>query len=60
MAKCEICGKQRATGNNVSHAQNKTKRTFEANIQSTVVYQNGQARRVKACTRCIRTMAKSK
>lgn len=60
MAKCQICGKHRETGNNVSHAQNKTKRTFEANIQSTVVYENGRVRKVKACTRCIRTMAKAR
>ncbi|MEK7221866.1 MAG: 50S ribosomal protein L28, partial [Nitrospirota bacterium] len=29
---CEICGKIRATGNNVSHANNRTKRVFRPNL----------------------------
>lgn len=59
MAKCDVCGKGPASGNNVSHAMNKTKRTFAPNIQKTVVYYNGQAKRMKVCTRCLRTMAKT-
>ncbi len=30
---CQITGKKTRTGNNVSHANNKTKRTFAPNIQ---------------------------
>ena len=33
MAKCEVTGKRRAVGNSVSHANNRTRRTFKANIQ---------------------------
>jgi large subunit ribosomal protein L28 len=33
-----ITGKRRIVGNNRSHAENKTKRTFEVNIQDTTVY----------------------
>ena len=29
---CQITGKKRLVGNNVSHANNKTKRTFEVNL----------------------------
>jgi len=29
---CELTGKRRMVGNNVSHAQNKTKRTFDVNL----------------------------
>ena len=29
---CQITGKRRLVGNNVSHANNKTKRTFEVNL----------------------------
>ena len=32
-AQCEICGKGPATGNNVSHANNKTRRRFLPNLQ---------------------------
>ena len=31
---CEICGKGPAVGNNVSHANNKTKRVFLPNLQN--------------------------
>lgn len=29
---CQITGKKRMVGNNVSHANNRTKRTFEVNL----------------------------
>lgn len=29
---CQITGKKRLVGNNVSHANNKTKRTFDVNL----------------------------
>lgn len=59
MAKCQKCGKGPGFGNNVSHAQNKTKRRFNANIQKTTIYVNGHRKRIKLCTRCIRTMHKT-
>jgi large subunit ribosomal protein L28 len=31
--KCQVTGKRAMTGNNVSHANNKTKRRFEPNLQ---------------------------
>ena len=31
---CELTGKGRMVGNNVSHANNKTKRTFLPNLQN--------------------------
>lgn len=52
---CEICGKGTVTGNNVSHAHNKTRRTWKANLQSTHMIKNGQKVAVKACTSCIRS-----
>ena len=39
---CEICGKGRATGNNVSHSMRHTKRTFDANIQKVDVEIDGK------------------
>jgi large subunit ribosomal protein L28 len=56
MAKrCEICGKGPAAGRNVSHAHNVTLRRFEANIQSVRALINGSVRRIKVCTRCIKS-----
>ena len=33
--RCAITGKGNLSGNNVSHANNKTRRTFRTNLQST-------------------------
>ena len=56
MAKvCEICGKKHMTGNNVSHAHNVTKRRFYPNLQTVRAVHNGTVRRIKVCTRCIRS-----
>jgi len=56
MAKvCEICGKGRMAGNNVSHAHNKTKTTWQPNLQSVKAIVDGQVKRIKVCTRCIRS-----
>ncbi len=59
MAKCEICGKTKSSGNNVSHSNVHTKRVFRPNIQRTKIMVNGTLKRINACTRCIRTMAKA-
>jgi len=42
-------------GNSVSHANNKTKRTWQPNIQAVHAVVDGSPRRIKACTRCIRS-----
>ena len=62
MAKeCEICGKKPMSGNNVSHAHNKTRRVFNPNLQKVrAVNEKGTAGYVKACTRCIRSGAVKK
>ena len=53
--KCEICGKGPITGNNVSHAHNKTRRRWLPNLQKVRTVKNGGTIRVLACTRCIRS-----
>ena len=61
MAKvCEICGKKPLVGNNVSHAHNKTKKVWQPNLQSVNAVVNGQKRKIKVCTRCIRSGAVTK
>jgi large subunit ribosomal protein L28 len=52
---CEICGKGPAVGNNVSHAHNKTKRRWYPNLQTVKVNVNGQTKKLKVCTRCLRS-----
>lgn len=52
---CEFCGKRPATGQNVSHANNRTKRRFNLNLQRVRARVDGTVRRVRVCTRCIRS-----
>ena len=52
---CEVCGKRPVTGNNVSHAHNKTTRRFMPNLQRIKINNGGTSRRVLVCTRCIRS-----
>ncbi len=56
MAKvCEVCGKRRGVGNNVSHANNKTKRTWRPNLQRVRCLVGKTRRTLTVCTSCIRS-----
>ncbi|MFB3062127.1 MAG: 50S ribosomal protein L28 [Candidatus Binatia bacterium] len=52
---CTICGKGRSVGYNVSHANNKTKRVWQPNLQKVRARVDGQVRRISVCTGCIRS-----
>ena len=52
--RCYVCDKGVAFGNNVSHANNKTRRTWKPNLQvARVVGPDGKTIKVKVCTRCL-------
>jgi large subunit ribosomal protein L28 len=44
---CELTGKGRQVGNNVSHANNKTKRTFLPNLQNVTLISDALAKGVR-------------
>lgn len=52
---CEICGKGPQVGHNVSHANNRTKRRWYPNLQRVHAVRNGTVRRIRVCTRCLRS-----
>jgi large subunit ribosomal protein L28 len=52
---CDVCGKIRSVGNKVSHANNRSKRTWRPNLQRVHANINGTVRFILACTRCIRS-----
>ena len=52
---CEICHKGIVYGNNVSHSNRKTRRTWAPNTQKVLVLVNGTATRMSVCTRCLRS-----
>jgi len=55
MRQCAICGRRPSVGNNVSHANNKTKRRWNPNLKEVRASIGGGVRRILACTRCIRS-----
>ncbi len=57
--KCDICGKAKTFGNNVSFSKRRTSRDFRPNVQRKRLVVAGETVRVNICTRCMRTMGKS-
>jgi large subunit ribosomal protein L28 len=60
MAKCEKCGKSTQFGNNVPHSLHKTKRRWQSNVRKMTITENGRSRKAYICTRCLRTLTKTK
>ena len=52
---CQYCGKTPMSGHRVSHAHNVTNRKWHINLKSVHAVVDGKARKVQACTRCIRS-----
>jgi len=52
---CEICGKGPVVGRQVSHAHNVSPRRFEPNLQLVRAIVGGGVRRIRVCTRCLRS-----
>lgn len=59
--KCELSGKKPITGNNISHAHNKTKRRFLPNLQKKRIWVQELNRfvTVKLSTSALRTINKN-
>jgi large subunit ribosomal protein L28 len=58
MQKCDITGKGKQYGNNVSFSQRHTKRVWKPNLQTKTVTINGKKVTLKLSTEAIRTMKK--
>ena len=52
--KCDLCGKAPLVGNQVSHANNKTKKRTLPNLQRVRALVNGSHRHLRVCTRCLK------
>jgi large subunit ribosomal protein L28 len=52
---CDVCGKGRLVGNKVSHSNIKTKRVQQPNLKRVHALVDGAPRRIRACTRCLRS-----
>jgi large subunit ribosomal protein L28 len=53
--RCDVCGKGPRFGHRVSHAHNVTNRKFRPNLQRVRAILDGVQRRVRVCTRCLRS-----
>ncbi len=52
---CDICGKGTVTGNKVSHAKNRTRRTWKPNLVSVRTMVGKSKTTLRVCTRCLRS-----
>ncbi|WP_026893902.1 50S ribosomal protein L28 [Clostridiisalibacter paucivorans] len=52
---CEVCGKGKMSGNNVSFSMRHSRRTWKPNIRKVKVVIDGTPRRMNVCTRCLRS-----
>jgi len=51
---CDLCGKGKQIGYNVSHANNKTKKQWLPNLQIVNIIENGKKQKARLCTKCIK------
>jgi large subunit ribosomal protein L28 len=52
--KCDLCGKGPLVGNQVSHANNKTKKRTLPNLQRVRALVDGSHKHIRVCTRCLK------
>ena len=59
MAKCEICEKSLNYGNKLSitrsHISKRTSRTWKPNLRTVKTIVDGQPKKIKVCSKCLRS-----
>ncbi len=53
--RCDICGKGPVSGNRISHAHNVNKRRWMPNLQKVNALVDGKKKKIRVCTRCLRS-----
>lgn len=53
--KCDICGKGKSVGMQVSHSHIRNKKTWTPNLQPVKAMIDGTPKRIRVCTRCLRS-----
>ena len=57
---CAISGKKPMSGNNVSHAKNRTKRRFLPNLRTVrITLEDGTTKKIRVAASTLRTMKKN-
>lgn len=52
---CSVCGKGKVSGNQVSHSNRHSKRTWAPNLRRVRAIVDGAPKRLSVCTRCLRS-----
>ena len=52
---CDVCGKKPMTGHNVSHSHRLTNRRWLPNLQKIRIIIDGEVKKMRVCTECIRS-----
>lgn len=52
--RCDVCGKAPMSGHSVSHANNKSNRVWNPNLQRVRAMVEGRVRNLDVCTRCLK------
>ena len=52
-SRCYVCEKGVSFGNNVSHANNRTRRTWKPNLQTARIVEDGKIIKIRVCTKCL-------
>ena len=60
MQKCQLSGKGKQYGHNVSPSLRRTPKTWKPNLHKKVLFINGQKLRLKVSTHALRTLKKKK
>lgn len=55
---CDLCGRGPQFGHHVSHAKNRTPRTWSLNLHRALVTIGGHERRMRICSRCLRSLGR--
>jgi len=53
--KCAVCGKGQVSGNQVSHSNRHSRRTWMPNVKKVKAIVNGSPKKITVCTRCLRS-----
>lgn len=56
---CDNCGKGIMYGHKVSHAKNRSNRTWKPNLHKKTVIFNGKKTNARLCTKCIKLFKKA-
>jgi large subunit ribosomal protein L28 len=52
---CDVCGKGPQFGNNISHANNLTRRRWNVNLRPVRAKVGGSTKKLRVCTSCLRS-----